>query len=71
VLCDGTVVPCCLDGNGVMALGNIFDTPLSEILSTPRATAIFEGFNRRIAVEELCKHCNYKERFNQKWQPKK
>jgi radical SAM protein with 4Fe4S-binding SPASM domain len=71
VLCDGTVVPCCLDGNGVMALGNIFDVPLSEILSTPRATAIFEGFNRRVAVEELCKHCNYKERFNQKWQPKK
>jgi hypothetical protein len=54
-----------------MALGNIFDTPLAEILSTPRATAIFDGFNRRIAVEELCKHCNYKERFNQKWQPKK
>ena len=26
ILSDGTVVPCCLDGNGVMALGNILDT---------------------------------------------
>lgn len=64
VLCDGTVVPCCLDGNAVTDLGNIFQTPVSEILSSKRATDIFDGFNRRYAVEELCKHCSFKERFS-------
>lgn len=64
VLCDGTVVPCCLDGNGVMNLGNIFTTPLGDILAGRRATDIFDGFNRRFAVENLCMHCSFKERFN-------
>ena len=41
ILCDGTVVPCCLDGNGVMALGNILDSTLEEILSNPRSVAIY------------------------------
>ena len=63
VLCDGTVVPCCLDGQGVMALGNIFTTPLSAILQSPRAKAIYDGFSRRRAVEELCRRCGYAARF--------
>lgn len=63
VLWDGTVVPCCLDGQGVMALGNIFTTPLPEILQSPRAKAIYDGFSRREAVEELCRRCGYAARF--------
>lgn len=63
VLCDGTVVPCCLDGQGVMALGNIFTTPLPEILQSPRAKAIYDGFSRREAVEPLCRRCGYAARF--------
>ena len=59
VLVDGTVVPCCLDGEGVMALGNIADGGLDDILSGPRARAIYDGFSRRRAVEELCRRCGY------------
>ena len=66
ILCDGTVVPCCLDGNGVMALGNILDSTLEEILSRPRSVAFMEGFKKKTAVEPLCMHCSFKERFAHK-----
>lgn len=59
VLCDGTVVPCCLDRNGDIALGNVFDGDINEILSSKRATDIREGFRRRCASEELCRKCGY------------
>ena len=63
ILCDGRVVPCCLDREGVITLGNIFDTPANEILSSPRAAAMREGFQRRCATEELCRRCGYARRF--------
>jgi len=63
VLCDGTVVPCCLDHEGDLALGNLFDSSLEEILETPRAKAIYEGFGRKKAAEELCRKCGYARRF--------
>lgn len=63
VLCDGTVVPCCLDHEGDIPLGNLFTQPLEEILSAPRAQAIYEGFSGRRAVEELCRKCGYARRF--------
>ena len=63
VLVDGTVVPCCLDADGTLALGNLFDTPLDAILATPRATAIREGFSRRTAVAPLCRTCGFVTRF--------
>lgn len=59
VLVDGTVVPCCLDHAGEINLGNLFHTPLQEILSSPRAKAIYEGFTRHTAVEPLCRRCGY------------
>ncbi len=59
VLSDGTVVPCCLDAEGAINLGNIFDTPLDEILNSPRARALKESFEKRKITEELCKHCGY------------
>ncbi len=63
VLCDGTVVPCCLDHDGDLALGNLFDTELSDILESPRARAIQEGFRNKKAAEELCRKCGYARRF--------
>ncbi len=64
VLCDGTVVPCCLDHEGDLSLGNLFQTDLEEILESPRARKIYEGFSRRIAPEELCRKCGYARRFS-------
>ncbi len=63
VLCDGTVVPCCLDHEGDLALGNLFAQELPEILENPRANAIYEGFSHRRAAEDLCRRCGYARRF--------
>jgi MoaA/NifB/PqqE/SkfB family radical SAM enzyme len=64
VLVDGSVVPCCLDGEGVMRLGYLRNSSLEEILASPRARAIYEGFSRREAVEPLCRGCGYRKRFS-------
>ena len=63
VLCDGTVVPCCLDHEGDLALGNLHSQSMEEILASPRAKAIYDGFSRRSAPEELCRKCGYARRF--------
>lgn len=63
ILVDGTVIPCCLDGEGVINLGNVHNTPFSEIIEGERATRLYEGFSQRIAVEELCRKCGYRKRF--------
>ena len=63
VLWDGTVVPCCLDHEGDLALGNLFRQDMEEILQSPRAKAIYEGFSRKEAVEELCRRCGYARKF--------
>lgn len=63
VLADGTVVPCCLDHEGDLALGNLFTQSMEEILAAPRAQAIREGFRNRTAAEELCRKCGYARRF--------
>lgn len=57
ILADGTLVPCCLDHNGDVPLGNIFHQSLDEILTSPRAQAIIEGFKHHKAVEPLCRNC--------------
>ncbi len=59
VLVDGTVVPCCLDHDGTIALGNLFHHSLEEILASPRARGILDGFTRHTASEELCRKCGY------------
>ena len=63
ILCDGTVVPCCLDSNGVIALGNVFREDLTQILGSSRAQAMVKGFQCRTATEELCRRCGYAQRF--------
>ena len=63
VLCDGTVVPCCLDHEGDIPLGNLFEQSMEEILESPRARALYDGFSRRMATEELCRRCGYARRF--------
>ena len=59
ILCDGTVVPCCLDADGIINLGNIFESPLSEILESERAKKLKQSFIDRNVCEELCRRCGY------------
>lgn len=59
VLVDGSVVPCCLDHEGDMVLGNLFDQSFEEIMASSRACSIFEGFTNHRAVESMCQRCGY------------
>ncbi|MDU6295769.1 radical SAM protein [Clostridium celatum] len=63
ILVDGTVVPCCLDSEGNINLGNIFEKSMKDIVEDKRTRDIYDGFSRRRAVEELCKKCGYATRF--------
>ena len=64
ILVDGSVVPCCLDSEGAMTLGNIFNESFEDIINCKRAKAICDGFSRRRAVESLCRKCGYRSRFS-------
>lgn len=66
VLVDGSVVPCCLDHNGAVTLGNLHTESVADILSSSRATAMAKGFSCRKATEELCRRCGYARRFDVK-----
>ncbi len=66
ILCDGTVVPCCLDSEGNIPLGNCLKESLLGILNSERAKNIKKGFEKNILVEELCKRCAYIQRFSKK-----
>jgi len=59
VLVDGTVVPCCLDHEGTIRLGNLYENTLEEIINSPRAKSLYEGFSHHHATEPLCQRCEY------------
>jgi len=69
ILADGSVVPCCLDGDGVINLGNLHENSLNDILTSKRATDMRLGFEKGEAIEELCKKCSYKDRFTEETNP--
>lgn len=66
ILVDGTVVPCCLDRNAVMALGSVAQRSLRDVLEGEQANRIRTGFSRRIVIEDLCRRCTYRLRFDQR-----
>jgi len=66
ILVDGTVIPCCLDGEGIINLGNIFDESLEDILNKERTKSMMEGFKNNKCTEELCLKCSFKNRFDNK-----
>ena len=59
VLVDGTVVPCCLDSAGVINLGNIYNSELSDIINGKLFTEIKNGFLVDKKVHGLCRKCNF------------
>ena len=64
ILASGKVVPCCLDCDGVIELGDLHIESLDNMLQSQKSRAMLEGFKEGKAVEELCQKCSYKERFN-------
>ncbi len=63
ILADGSVVPCCLDGEGVNKLGSIVNQKFSDIIQSERALNIYNGFSNSKAIEPLCRKCSYKNKF--------
>lgn len=64
ILSDGTVVPCCLDSNGKIELGNIFNETLEDIINKDRYQSLKKSFQDRNPSENLCKSCTFKEKFS-------
>lgn len=63
ILSNGIVTPCCLDGEGIINLGNIFTEDLKSILTKEKSKKIIKGFQENKCVEKLCQSCSYKNRF--------
>jgi radical SAM protein with 4Fe4S-binding SPASM domain len=63
---DGTVVPCCLDKEAAVPLGNCKEQSLPDLLTSPKANAIRDGFARGELVEDLCRRCTFISRFDKK-----
>ena len=64
ILANGDVVPCCLDSEGNIVLGNLHHNTLQEIFDGQRAQAIYTGFTHRKAVEPLCQTCGYMKMYD-------
>lgn len=64
VLCDGTVVPCCLDAEGQIPLGSLKKESLGDILNAQRYQSMVQGFEHHRLVESLCRRCTYRTRFD-------
>lgn len=64
VLADGTVIPCCLDGEGVIKLGNIHQASFAAIIQGTRAENMRQGFCHQQVIEELCRKCGFRKRFS-------
>ena len=63
ILHDGRVVACCLDHNGQITLGHINEQSLSEILESPLARNIREGFSQHELRHPFCQKCSFCKRF--------
>ena len=63
ILVDGTVVPCCLDKEASIPLGNVKEQSITDILADPRSQAILKGFKQGRLIEDLCQRCQYIQRF--------
>lgn len=61
VLVDGTVVPCCLDNNGIINLGNIYKQNLNDIITSKQFLDIKNGFLNNYKICKLCQKCNFYE----------
>ena len=63
ILHDGHVVACCLDHSGQITLGHITEQNLAEILESPLAQNIKEGFAQHELRHPFCQTCSFCKRF--------
>ena len=63
ILSNGNITPCCLDSRGIITLGNIFNDDLDDIINSHTFQEINRGFNNNEIIEDLCKSCTFRKRF--------
>ena len=65
ILSDGTVVACCQDVNGKLALGNIKNSPINELWNKDHICELREKHsnNKRESID-ICSKCNM---YQPKW----
>lgn len=66
ILLDGTIVPCCLDCEGSIPLGNIYTDEIDDVLASTRVVNMLDGFRNNELREPLCKTCGFAMRLNKK-----
>lgn len=63
ILVNGDVVPCCLDQNGDIKLGNIYNQSFYEIINSDFSKSIIKGFENNKLIHNLCKRCGFRVKF--------
>lgn len=64
ILTNGDVVPCCLDGDGCIKLGNIFKDRFENILNSEYSKEFIKAFEENRVIHNLCKRCGFRSKFN-------
>lgn len=64
ILANGEIVPCCMDSQGILSLGNIKDISIKSALTSHRAQEMLKGFRENHIVEPFCKACDYRKCFD-------
>lgn len=59
ILSDGRMVPCCADFDGALALGNINEKTLAEILGSPGALALKDSIAGKTRMPAYCASCGF------------
>ena len=64
ILVNGDVVPCCLDVNGNIILGNLYKDELVDIQNSKKYINMVNGFKNNKRIEKLCQKCNFLNKIN-------
>ena len=64
ILVNGDVVPCCLDGEGIIKLGNIFEENFENIINSEYSKEFIKAFEENKVIHQLCKRCGFRGKFD-------
>ena len=64
ILSNGEVVPCCLDQDANIKLGNIFEEDMEKILEKDLVKEIIKGFESHKIIHSFCKRCGFRCKFD-------
>ncbi len=64
ILVNGDVVPCCLDGEGIIKLGNVFEESFENIINSEASKEFVKALEENRIIHDLCKRCGFREKFN-------